>query len=281
MGLISQANVIARIGALGGLYGVELAAMHGALGTLGPQLAKGALVTVPVTFDRLSVATHVDRVQLDGVLDADQLRRVDRMTAGTRALELELESGGPLLSRTVRITGGRDLAADLVRLRELGAGALEVVRDCANKLGACWAIADRAEGDAASWRLEFRHSNATDTERANTRDRVVAVAHDLAATAAQSKLVAGIHEMMAKDRESYAALVVGAGDAPPRIAVRWCNVRWETALRLALGFAPGVDVGSKLGELSGAFDADAADYVELVLGPEEPPTMRVATAFVG
>jgi hypothetical protein len=282
MGLISQANVIARIGALGGFYGIDLSAMHAAIGTLGPQLAQGTLVTVPVTFDRLAFTTRVGREQLDGVADADQLQRVDRLTAGTRTLELELEAGGVQLARTVRIDGGRDVAADLGRLASfgVGAGAIATLRQCATELGAPSAVADRAQGGAAAWRLHFRHPNGSVEERTAARERILAVARKLGATAAQCNLVGGVHELMAKDRDSYSTLLVGAGDETPRLAVRWQQVRWESAIRMALGFAPGVDVGSKLGELSGAFDAELTHAVELVLGPEEPPAMRVAVAFV-
>jgi hypothetical protein len=49
---------------------------------------------------------------------------------------------------------------------------------------------------------------------------------------------------------------------------------------MAIGFQPHVDAGAKLGELSGAFDAEQVHALELVLGPEEPPVMRVAVAYV-
>jgi hypothetical protein len=177
----------------------------------------------------------------------------------------------------VLVTGGRDLAADMTRLSTFGVG-VETLRLCASELGVPRAIADRDDKVAASWRLEFRHSNSTPEERATTRRRLAAVAQTLAVTAAQKNLIEGVYDMLAKDRDSNAILYVAAENV--RLAVRWRKVRWESAIRIALGFAPPtVDVGRKMGELSGAFAAEAAESVELVLGPTEPPLMRVAVAF--
>ena len=57
MGLSRQADVLARLGAIGGIYGIDLAPLEDALGKLAPQLARGTLVTVPIMFDRLTCAT--------------------------------------------------------------------------------------------------------------------------------------------------------------------------------------------------------------------------------
>jgi hypothetical protein len=282
MGLISQANVLARIGALAGIYDIDISAMHAALGTLGPDLAQGTLVTVPITFDRLGVTTRVVREQLDQICDATQLERIDRLAAPSHAYELELESGGPLLARTVHIGGGRDIEADLTQLSAFGVerATVETLRACTSELGMPRAIADRDEKVASSWRFEVRHPNSTPGERDITRRRLAAVARMLSVTTAQMNLVEGVHDMLAKDRDSDSVLFIGADGAPPRLAVRWRRVRWESAIRIALNFAPTVDVGRKMGELSGAFAAEAAESVELVLGPKEPPLMRVTVAFV-
>jgi hypothetical protein len=279
MGLISQANVIARVGALAGFYGVELDPLNDALGSLAPRLARGALVTVPITFDRIAISTRVEREDLESILEADQLMRIDKLTAGTRPLELELEAG-PRTARTLRVDGSRDLTVDLGRLAGYGVAAstLDTVRECGADLGVPDAISDRAEGGAHAWRFHFGHRNDGDSDRAKTRQRVLAVARKLGATPPQCNLVEGLHDMLAKDRDSYTALMV-ARDAV-RLAVRWQRVRWETAIRMAIGFQPQVDAGAKLGELSGAFDAEQVHALELVLGPEEPPVMRVAVAYV-
>lgn len=280
MGLISQANVLARIGALAGIYDIDITAMHGHLGTLGPELAQGTLVTVPITFDRLGLTTRVTREQLDQICDDAQLGRIDRLAAASNAYELELEAGAPLMARSVHVGGGRDLGADLTRLAAFGVSkpTLDTLRACASELGSSSAIVDRAEAATTTWQFEFRHSNGTPEERAATRRRLAAVARTLAVTPAQMNLVEGVHDMLAKDRDSNSILHIGGENV--RLAVRWRKVRWESAIRIALGFAPNVDVGRKMGELSGAFAAESADTVELVLGPTEPPLMRVSVAFV-
>lgn len=279
MGLISQANVLARIGAIAGIYDIDISAMHDSLGTLGPELANGTLVTVPITFDRLALTTRVERAQLEQICDATQLERVDRLATASHVLELELEAGGPQLARTVHIGGGRDFSADLSRLSAFGVDreTIETLRACTSELGVPRAVADRDEKVATSWQLELRHPNSTPAERATTRRRLAAVARTLSVTPAQCNLVDSVHDMLAKDRDSDSILFVGTDGV--RLAVRWRHVRWESAIRIALGFGPPVDVGRKLGELSGAFNAESADTVELVLGPTEPPLMRVAISF--
>ncbi len=280
MGLISQATTIARLGAIGGFYGIESAALHAALGRLAPQLQRGVIVTVPMTFDSLAVRTRVAREDVHDIIGADQLRRIDLLAPGASRMELELETAGVGLVTTLRVHGGRDVATDCTLLAQLGAGtaALAVLGDAAAALGAPVSIADRAELGALAWLLEFRHANASEAERDRTRERISRAATLLGATAAQLSLVDSIHDMLAGDRDSESAVLLDADEPAPRLAVRWTHVRWETVIRMALGFHPGSDAGTKLGQLSGAFGAELAQSVELLLGPSEPPTMRVAVA---
>jgi hypothetical protein len=280
-GLASQANVLARIGALGGFYDVELDSLDELLGTLGPELAHGATVTVPVTFDRIAVTARIARDRLDGVVDREQLRRLGKLAPDAREVEIEVETAAPELTRTVFVPGSRDVASDCEQLTRFGVGtlALDSVRDCAAHLGIPFALSDRARRGTQEWLLHFALRNRSDAERATTRAQVLTVARKLAATAPQCNLIDGLHDMLAKDRDSYATLVISPELTSPRLVVRWQYVRWKTVIRMALGFRPKSDAGKKLGELSGAFDAEEAAAIELVLGPAEPPVMSVAVAF--
>jgi hypothetical protein len=279
-GLASQAEIIARIGALGGFYGVDLDPLHEVLATLGPRLARDAVITVPATFDRIAVATRISREQLADIIEPDQRRRLDRLDPDARDVELELETDGTTVTRSVRTHRHRSIDADCEHLASLGVGTLAIdsLRDCAAHLGVPFALTDRAQPDNAEWLLHFAHRNGSDAERATTRAQLLTVARKLAATAPQCNLVDGLHDMLAKDRDSYSALLVNPEQTSLQLSVRWQHVRWETVIRMALGFRPGSDAGQRLGELSGAFDAEQASSVELLLGPGEPPVMRVAVA---
>ena len=48
---------------------------------------------------------------------------------------------------------------------------------------------------------------------------------------------------------------------------------------MMVGFYPGRDLAQHLGGIAGAFDADVAASVELVLGVTEPPGMRIASVL--
>jgi hypothetical protein len=277
-GLVSQANVLARIGSLGGFYGVDLSAMQSALGALGPALAHHAMVTIPATFDRVEVTTRVARDRLDALCNLDQLRRLGKLVPDARELDLEIDSAGTM---TVRALGTRHVAADSELLANFGVGtlALDTLRDCAAHLGPPFAIADREQLTGRDWLFGFAQRNASDSDRATARMQLLTVARKLGATAPQCNLVDGLHDSLAKDRDSYAVLAISPEQTTLQLAVRWQNVRWETVIRMMLGFHPKSDAGKKLGELAGAADAEHAAAIELTLGPTEPPAMRVAVTL--
>jgi hypothetical protein len=279
-GLVSQANVLARIGSLGGFYGVDLSAMQSALGTLGPELVHHAMVTVPATFDHVAVTTRVARDRLDPLCNLDQLRRLGKLVPEARELDVEIDSSGTI---TVRALGSRYVPADSELLANFGVGtlALDSLRDCAAHLGAPLAIADREQLDGHDWMFVFGQRNATDSDRATARAQLLTVARKLGATAPQCNLVDGLHDALARDRDSYATLAISPEHTTPELTVRWQDVRWETVIRMMLGFHPKSDAGKKLGELAGAFDAEQAAAIELALGPIEPPAMRVAVTLAG
>lgn len=279
-GLARQGTVLARIASLAGFYDIELAPAAELLAKLGPELSRGALVTVPVTFDRLAIDARVPRERLDELVDRDQLRRVDKLVGESHLIELQVEVSAAGVGHRVRALGSRSIEQDCELLAGFGVGtlALDSLRDCAAHLGIPLSIADRARGGAPVWQLQFAHRNRSDAERATTRARVLAVARKLGATAPQCNLIDGLHDTLAKDRDSYSTLIVDPESTTLQLAVRWQHVRWETVIRMAIGFRPNSDVGQKLGELSGAFNADEAEAIELLLGPSEPPELRVAVA---
>jgi hypothetical protein len=281
-GLRSQANILGRIGTLGGIYDIDLDPVSGTLAALGPDLARGALVTVPTTFDRISITTRIARARLTAIdtISVEQLRRIDKIGPGVAEVELELEIGSTTSASAIRVVGTRDVSRDCEQLVRFGVGtlALESLRQCAADLGEPYAIADRVEAATPSWAFHFAHSNASDAARERTRTAAVGVARKLAATSPQLNLIDGMHDVLAKDRDSYTVVHLDAERTSLQLAVSWQHVRWETVVRMAIGFHPNSDVAEKLGQLAGAFDSEAATAVELLLGPREPPRMRVAAS---
>jgi hypothetical protein len=277
-GLVSQASVLARIGSLGGFFGIDLAAMQSALGSLGPELAQHVEVSVPATFDRVAVTTRVARPRLDELSNLDQMRRLGKLIPEVREVDVEVDSAG---ATTVRALGSRRIAADSELLASLGVGtlALDSLRDCAAHLGTPLAIADREQLVGHDWMFVFGQHNATDSDRATARAQLLTVARKLGATGPQCNLVDGLHDALAKDRDSYATLGISPEHTTLQLVVRYQAVRWETVIRMMLGFHPKTDAAKKLGELAGAFDAEQASAIELQLGPTEPPAMRVAVTF--
>jgi hypothetical protein len=295
--LESQADVFGRIATLGAAYGIDASGLLDRLSPLAPELASFALVAVPGAFDRLIVTTPLARqgdslaraARIAALGDPAQTGRLDALTdAGTRALHFEAETvpGDPrAIAISLQAFGARALDRDLPRLAQFGvpAHATDALAAAAASLDAAYiGIADRAApppDDSAeperSWTLTFEH-RARDTAALG---RVLATAEQLAATKAQRHVVEGLFATLAQDRETYAWLRVRPAGLDRALGIQWRGVAWEHAVRMMIGFYPNGSAPTKLGELAGAFGADAAAAVELVLGPSEPPRMRVATTL--
>lgn len=277
------ANVSGRIATLAGFYGIDLGPMSNALGELALDIVRRAMVTVPHTFDRMAISTRL-RPELIGPTATPQLARAARFGAAeARDLDLELESipsGG--YATTVRAIGPRKLESDLTALASFGvdAFALDQLRTACTMLGAddVVGISDREVAGDVSFQLHIRQANTDDEACAASRARIDLAATALGATGPQRRVVQSLHDTLAKGRDSMAAVRVGGGQV--RMSVRWVDVQWETAIKMMLGFYPRNDAGQKLGELSGAFDAESAAGVELHLGPTEPPGMSVSVVVV-
>jgi len=268
------------------------------LAPFGPELAELAMITVPDRFDRMAVTAQIARSgdgvdRLLGLVRAHQPEQAERLAAlagaetGEVNLELETVPGDvDGLTVTVHALGRRRLDDDLARLAGFGVPAASVgeLRELAMTLGGddrLIGLGDRAGSDGTRWSLQVAHHNRDAAERAATRGRLDAAAAALAATDAQRHLVEALHDVFAGGRDSYALLRVDRGGVARELGVMWSGVAWEHVVRMMIGFHPGTDAAARLGELAGAFDADVASAVELVLGPTEPPRMRVAATVIG
>jgi hypothetical protein len=279
----AQLEVLARIGGLAGLYKIDLDPLYKPLSMLGGELASDAMVTVPHTFDRIAVTTRATRDRVAPIIDPAQLRRLDRLVPDAGEVEIEIESAGDNFATTVRALGTRPLDTLCAELEALGAGTvgLDRLRRASERLGRePSAIADSRNADGAlRWTLQFRHDNDSEEARAATRARLLEVADELAVTVPQKSIIEGLHDVLAKQADSYALVSLAAEHTTPALAIRWQRVRWATVIRMMLGFYPKVDAGTRLGELAGAINVEHAAVLELQLGATEPPAMRIAVTL--
>jgi hypothetical protein len=278
-----SANVFGRIAAIGAAYGIDLTRLLDRSTPLTPELADLAVVGVPHTFDRIQVLAQIDKNGMPRALaecDPEQARRVEALaSADTRAAVIELSTIPADRERVAvafQVLGRRVLATDLARLASFGELPIETARAVATALGAAdhlVGVTDRGDG---TWTLQIEQSNATPTQRAATRERVDRAAALLGVTRAQRDMVAGLHDVLAKDRDSYA--LVHVRKERVALAVMWGVVPWEHVVRMMMQFYRG-GVARQLGELAGATGGETAAMVEIVLGTSEPPAMRVAAAI--
>lgn len=291
---IQASAVFGRLAALGTAFGVDLSAFLERLTPLSPELARLAIVHVTEGFDRVAVATQVEREglermrELSAACDPEQTGRLERLVgAETRSVYCECESlpgRAHDFAISIQAFGKRGLQIDLERLASIGvsADALASLGAHARTLGGdeqLIGLSDRAEPDGPSWTLHIAQHNRNADERRATRERIGAAAKAMHVTTAQQHVVDGLHESFAKDADSYAWLRATRTGLAAELGVVWGNVAWEHVVRMMIEFYPAGESGRRLGELSGAFGAEYAAAVELVLAPVEPPRMRVAATL--
>jgi len=288
--LDNSISVFGRVATLAGVYRLDLTAFLDRLAALATELASDAIVTVPSTFDRLSVSTNIrrgndgiDRVRvLARVCDREQPDRLTKLFAAeTRDMVVELESmphDPQAFALGVTGYGKRDLASDLARLGGFGVDVAELERLATSLVGAdkLIGLGDRADtAGARAWTIHVAHRNGDDAQHAATRAQIGAVATMLGVGSPQRNLVAGLHDALSDGRDSYSWLRVRARTPGAQLGVLWPGVRWEDVVNVAKTLYPKTGSPARLGELAGAFDASAAAALELELSSVDPPAMRV------
>ena len=77
------------------------------------------------------------------------------------------------------------------------------------------------------------------------------------------------------------AWVRARGDAvDPHLGLVWDRVEWLPLQHMLSGFYPTLDAVTKISRLSRALEVDHAT-VELVLGPTDPPGLRLSVRLAG
>lgn len=289
--------VFARITTLAAAYGIDAAALLDRLTAVAPEVSEEALITVPGTFDRIAVGTRiargndgVDRVRvLSSTCDATQPARLEQLArAETRDLWVEIESVPHDLQAfaiTVSAYGKRVLSSDLGRLAGFGVPGelikqLDELTTTLVGRDKLIGLADRADtAGARTWTIQVAHRNADAQQRAATVSQIRSVATTLGVTEAQRNVVIGLHDTFAAGRDSYSWLRVREHKPGIELGVLWSDVAWEHVVNMMLSFYPNSGASIRLGELAGAFGADAAAGVELELGSTSLPGMRISVTL--
>ena len=204
-------------------------------------------------------------------------------------LEVGVDPDGPFA--TAAIVGEGTLAADLETCVGLG-----MARAIASEIEARFSRIARAERDERRISVTVHAGRAPACEVAIARalrpgdrsmpadeplSRVLAIAGELGASAAQQRLVPRVHAILAGEHLVFARLgatLAGAAGTPAlleRVVLEYADATTETGLKVATGLG-GDDAAVRFGKFTGALDADRVLAIELHLGRVDPMPARIA-----
>jgi hypothetical protein len=242
---------LGRIVSLGNLLGIKTSSLIGRLTPVAAECGEHLVVTIPHGFDAIAVTTRVTR--------AKARARCGPWLDALAGDELELElAGGSITARS-------DEAA-------LPPGGFELVHALGDELVVVgW--------DGATWTYVIEQPNADDAACAATIERIDRVAETVGVTAAQRRVAAGLHRNLARSTPSRASLRFRAGQVQPFVGVSWDRVEWQPIQSMISGFYPDHGAIGQLPRIARACEVEDAS-VELVLGPTDPPAVRISLRLV-
>jgi hypothetical protein len=235
----------------------------------------GALgVTIPLPAG--DTAAFFDPLLAEGA-PVGALERIAAMP-GARWLELRTLPTGRLEIGALAI-GPRDVGRDraLATAQGLSDSVLE-------RLEANAAQMVRAEAAAGPCAVRLDPSPTVELGRVVHGDpgdlaAIDAVAAAVGASAPQRALIGQIHGMLAEGR-GCAFSAVARPDRLIAARLRYALTSWDTVLRFVAGLlAADADTSKRLGTFAGATGASSASYLELTLGPTEPPGVWIGAAL--
>ncbi len=254
---------LGRVTTIGGLLGIKTSSLLLRLAPVAAECRDDLLLTIPHSFDAMSVTTHVTR-ELARSICGDWL---DALPGDRLALEI---SGASIMASS-------DEAA-------LPAGSPDLVAELGDELIALG-------HDGTTWTYVIAQANADNGEA--TIARIERVGAALGVTAAQRRIAAGLHRSLARGTSNRAWLRARGGVLDPVLGLAWDRVEWQPIQSMLAGFYPAAGapkserdglrpVGGveKIARLSRAAEVEHAT-VELVLGPTDPPGLRIAVRLEG
>jgi len=285
----AQLTVARDAALLGTTCKVEVAGLLARIDALRDEFAEWATLSLPHGFDRIAAGTRVGIDRLRAVCDAEQAERV-ALLAGehgrTVGVEIETVPGKvPAFTIRVQVGGTRVLAADLAHLAAFGVQApvCDAAREAVRALGAeqLVSITDQVAVDGArSWELRVAQTNHTAQLSAATRARIDLLAASVGVTAAQRRVAGGLHDSLAREQLTHAWIRIGQRTIAPVVGLVWDRVEWQPIQRMLAGFHPAGDPVARIAQLARVTDVELAT-VELVLGPSDPPAMRILVSVEG
>ena len=236
---------LSHLTALGSMLGIKTAPVVGRLMPLVGSWEGPLVATIPHTFKVLSVTANVARA-----------------TAQAHCpwlAELAGDRIGLELGATTTIAHSEDAA--------LPATAPALVDVLGDELASVsW------DGEAFTYVLA--QPNSDDAAVAATVARIDEVAGKLGVTAAQRKTGAGLHRSLSRGMTSWIWLRARDGVLDPVVALRWERVEWLPIQHMMNGFYPEIDAATKINRLAKHANIEHCT-VELLLGPVDPPGMRM------
>jgi hypothetical protein len=282
----AQLTVARSAALLGTAYKVEVAGLLTRIDALRDEFAEWATLSFPHGFDRIAAGTRIDVDRLRAVCDAEQTERVELLARDhARSIGVEIEtmpSKVPAFTLRAQVSGTRALEADLAQLAAFGVQppVCDAVREAVSALGAelLVSITDQVAADGArTWELRVAQTNHTDQLRAATSARIDRLAASAGVTAAQRRVAGGLHASLAREQLTHAWIRLGQRTIAPAVGLVWDRVEWQPIQRMLAGFHPAGDPVARIARLARATDVEVAT-VELVLGPNDPPAMRIVVS---
>lgn len=128
--------------------------------------------------------------------------------------------------------------------------------------------------DGEAWTYMMTQTNRDDDAVASTVARIDEVASKLGVTAPQRKTGANLHRSLSRGMDSWIWLRARNQQLDPIVALRWERVEWLPIQHMMNGFYPEIDAPTKISRLAKHVNQEHCT-VELLLGPVDPPGMRM------
>lgn len=231
---------------LGGLLGIKTAPLVARLAPHAERWSGPLVVTIPHRFNAMTVTATVPRHVAHAICGP----WLDGLAGDQIALEL---------GATTATAHSEDAA-----LPDDAPAAVKSLGDDLVSVGF----------DGESWMYAVEQDNADDAAVDATIARFDPIAQQLGVTEPSRKIGGRLHRSLSRGMPSRVWLRAKAQELDPIVTLAWDRVEWLPIQHMMAGFYPSLDTETKLGRIARATGIEEIT-VELVLGPVDPPGMRL------
>jgi hypothetical protein len=128
--------------------------------------------------------------------------------------------------------------------------------------------------DGEAWTYSITQPNPDDEAVAATIGRIDTLTTALDMTTAQRRIGPSLHRSLSRGMDSWVWLRSRNGELDPVVGLRWERVEWLPIQHMMNGFYPEIDAVTKISRIANHTKIEHAT-VELLLGPIDPPNMRI------